>query len=108
MAFDYDYRFTEKAAQDLDEILHYITEELDNSIAAKNLGRKIFEKIDTVRCFPESGTPVENEFLADKTVRKLIVDHYIIYYKAHHDEKMISVIRIVYGKRNLDEILRQI
>lgn len=107
MAFDYAYRFTEKAVQDLDEILHYIAIDLDNPVAAKSLSRKVFEKIDSARYFPESGSPVENEFLADKTVRKLIVDHYIIYYKAHHDEKMISVIRIVYGKRNLDEILRQ-
>jgi len=41
-------------------------------------------------------------------VRKLLVDNYIIYYKAHYDEKIISIVRIVYGKRNLDEILRTI
>ncbi len=108
MAFDYSYRFTEKAVQDLDEILHYISVELDNPIAAKNLGKKIFDQIDNVRCFPESGALVSNDYLADKTIRKMIVDHYVVYYKAHHEEKMISIVRVVYGKRNLDEILRQI
>lgn len=106
MAFEYSYRFTEKAMQDLDEILHYISVDLDNPMAAKSLGKKIFERIDSARCFPESGALVDNEYLADKTVRKMIADNYVIYYKAHHDEKMISVVRIVYGKRNLDEILR--
>ena len=51
---------------------------------------------------------MSNDYLADKTIRKMIVDHYVVYYKAHHAEKMISIVRVVYGKRNLDEILRQI
>ena len=106
MAYNFSYRFTEKAEQDLDEILRYISVDLVNPTAAQNLGRKVFEKIDMVRTFPESGAPVDNEFLADKTVRKLSVDNYVIYYKAHYEEKVISIIRIVYGKRNLDEILK--
>lgn len=106
MECKYSYRFTEKAEQDFDEILRYISVDLANPAAAQKLGRKMFEQIDMVRAFPESGAPVDNEFLADKTVRKLLVDSYIIYYKAHYDEKIISVIRIVYGKRNLDEILK--
>ena len=106
MAYDFSYRFTEKAAQDLDEILRYISVDLVNPTAAQNLGRKVFEKIDMVCAFPESGALVDNEFLADKTVRKLSVDNYVIYYKAHYEEKVISIIRIVYGKRNLDEILK--
>ena len=106
MAYNFSYRFTEKAEQDLDEILRYISVDLVNPTAAQNLGRKVFEKIDMVRVYPESGAPVDNEFLADKTVRKLSVDNYVIYYKAHYEEKIISIIRIVYGKRNLDEILK--
>lgn len=106
MECKYSYRFTEKAEQDFDEILRYISVDLANPAAAQKLGRKMFEQIDMVRAFPESGAPVDNEFLADKTVRKLLVGSYVIYYKAHYDEKIISVIRIVYGKRNLDEILK--
>lgn len=106
MECKYSYRFTEKAEQDLDEILRYISVDLVNPTAAQNLGKKVFEKIDMVRTFPESGAPVDNEFLNDKTVRKLSVDTYVIYYKTHYEEKVISIIRIVYGKRNLDEILK--
>lgn len=108
MEFEYSYRFTEKAVQDFDEIIRYISIDLANPIAAQNLGKKVFEKIDVVREFPDSGAPIDNDFLSDKVVRKLLVDNYIIYYKAHYDEKIISIVRIVYGKRNLDEILRKI
>jgi plasmid stabilization system protein ParE len=108
MASEYAYRFTEKAEQDLDEILHYIAVDLDNPIASKGFFEKVFDKIATVRYFPESGALVDNEFLSDKTVRKLLVDQYVIYYKVFHDQKMLYIVRILYGKRNLDEILRQI
>jgi plasmid stabilization system protein ParE len=106
MVCKYSYRFTEKAEQDFDEILRYISIDLVNPTAAQNLGRKIFEKIDMVRVFPDSGAPVDNEFLADKTIRKLLVDNYVVYYKVHYDEKVISIIRIIFGKRNLEEILK--
>ena len=104
----YSYRFTRKAEKDLDDILQYISIELANPLAAQKLGRNIFEKIDTICIFPETGAPVDNEFLADKLVRKLPVDNYILYYKTDYDEKVIFVLRIVYGKRNLDEVLKKI
>ena len=56
----YSYNFTEKAEQDFDEILRYISFDLANPIAAQNLGRKIFEKIDIVRSYPESCAIVES------------------------------------------------
>lgn len=106
MEFKYSYCFTEKAARDFDEILHYISVDLANPAAAQNFGRKLFEQLDMVRTFPDAGAIADNEFLSDKSLRKLSVDNYIIYYKAQHNEKSISVIRIIYGKRNLDEILK--
>lgn len=108
MEFEYSYRFTDKAKQDLDEILQYIAVDLDNPLAAKRLFEKIFQKIDVATSFPESGTLVDNEFLVDKTVRKMLADQYVIYYKISREAKTVFIIRIVYGKRNLDEILRQI
>lgn len=108
MAFNYSYRFTEKAQRDLESILKYIDSDLNNRTAAQTLGRKIFATIDSARNFPESGKLVENEFLSDKTVRRLLVDNYTVFYKAEKKENTLYVLRIVYGKSNLDEILRKI
>lgn len=108
MAFDYSYRFTEKAQHDLVNILQYIDSDLNNRTAAQTLGRKIFATIDSARNFPEIGKLVENEFLSDKTVRRLLVDNYTVFYKTEEKKKTLYVLRIVYGKSNLDEILRKI
>lgn len=108
MAFEYEYRFTEQAETDLSGILQYISEDLSNPSAATALGRKVFASIDDIRQFPQSGKVVENPFLADKNVRRILVDNYILYYKAIDTEKIVYIIRIVYAKRNLDEICREL
>lgn len=59
MECKYSCRFTEKAEQDLDEILRYISVDLVNPAATQNLGKKVFEQIDMVRTFHESGAPVD-------------------------------------------------
>ena len=37
-----------------------------------------------------------------------MVGNYIVYYLSDFDEKMTFVLRIIYGRQNMDEILRQI
>ncbi len=108
MAHNYSFKFTEKAENDLDGILQYIAEELCNPTAAKELYQKIFESIDTVLSFPETGQVVVNEFLTDKKIRRLLVDNYIIYYKADIENSVIYIIRIVFGKRDFNEIAKSL
>lgn len=108
MVCKFSYLFTEKAERDLDEILKYITFEILNPIAAQNFGKKIFEMIELLRLFPDSGAFVDNEFLSDKSIHKLLVDNYYIYYKVDYNKKVILIVRIIYAKRNLNEILKLI
>lgn len=69
---------------------------------------KLQEVIEEAWSFPESGSPVVNEFVLTTEVRKKLVANYIMYYLPDSSEKMIFVLRIVYGRRNVDEILRQL
>ena len=63
---------------------------------------------EAARMFPESGTPVENEYLPYTGVRKKLIGNYILYYLPQMSSKTITVLRILYGKRNIDEIIRQL
>lgn len=58
--------------------------------------------------FPESGPLVVNEYLPDTEARKKLVGNYFLYSLLDSAENMIFVLRIVYSRRNMDEILRQI
>lgn len=108
MESKWDYRLTEKAAADLDDIIQYIAIELANPKAASGFMDKLQATIDETCSFPESGSLVVNEYLPDTSVRKKLVGNYILYYLPDSKEKTIIVLRIVYGRRNPDGILRQI
>lgn len=98
MASKFEYRLTKRAESDLDGIVSYITVDLANPQ----------DTIEEARAFPESGSLVDNEFLQIENVRKKLVGNCIKYYLPDIGENIIYILRIVYGKRNLDEILKKL
>lgn len=102
------YRLTQKATDDLDDIVNYIAVELCNPKAASDFMDKLQITINEARSFPESGALVVNDYLANTKVRKKPVGNYILYYLPDAAQQMIFVLRIVYSRRNMDEILRKL
>ncbi len=107
MRSEYSYQLTQKAEADLDEIISYISMELSNPQAATAFLGKLQKAIDEVRLIPEGGSLVMNEFLSMENIRKKIVGNYIMYYQPDGNADMIYILRILYARRNLDEILRE-
>ena len=108
MESKWGYQLTQKAVADLDDIVEYIAVELANPTAASDFVDKLQGAIEEARFFPESGSLVINEFIPNAEVRKKLVGNYIMYYLPDPDEKMIFVLRIVYSRRNMDDILRKL
>lgn len=82
----------------------YITVDLANPQAASDFVDKLQDTIEEARAFAESGSLVDNKFLY---IKKL-VGNYIMYYLLDIGENIIYILRIVCGKRNLDEILKKL
>ena len=108
MVSKFGYRLTKRAESDLDEIVSYIAVELENPQAASNFVNKLQANIEEARVFPESGSLVHNEFLQVENIRKKLIRNYIMYYLPNRKEKIIYILRIVYSKRNMDEILKKL
>lgn len=104
MASKFGYRLTKRAESDLDGIVSYIAVELANPQAASDFVGKLKDNIDEARAFPESGSLVDNEFLQVENLRKKLIGNYIMYYLPDMREKIIYILRIVYGKQNITEI----
>ena len=107
MASEYSFKLTRRAARDLDEILSYIAVKLSNPTAAGDFADDLQKAIDEACTFPESGSAVINEFLPVDYVRKKIVSKYVMYYIPDAEKKEIQILRIVYGRRNLSEIIEK-
>lgn len=108
MESKFKYRLSQKADADLDEIVSYIAVELANPQAASDFVDKLQSVIDETCYFPDSGALVGNEYIPHTEVRKKMVGNYIMYYLSDIEKKVIYVVRIVYCRRSMDEILRQL
>ena len=104
MASKFGYQLTKRAESDLDGIVSYMAVELANPQAASDFVDKLKDNIDEARAFPESGSLVDNEFLQVENLRKKLIGNYIMYYLPDMREKIIYILRIVYGKQNITEM----
>ena len=82
------------------EIVRYISKKLKNPSAANNLAEEMFEAIEKTKDFPYANSalvpirPLRFEY------RKLMVGNYMILYRVEETEKLITVARVVYSKRD--------
>ena len=101
----FDVRTSYQAEQDLREIYEYIAFELS---ALENAGSQLsrleaaIEKLDT---FPEKHRRYDKEPWKSRNLRVLPVDHYCVFYIPDNEKETVTVIRIIYGGRNIEEQL---
>jgi len=88
---------TDSALIDLEDIENYISQ--DSPAIARKFISRIFDKIDQLNTYPESGKPVPE--VKDKSIRELLINKYRIIYQIIGRDK-INVIRIIHGARLLD------
>jgi len=101
----YEYVIYPKAKEDMESIFDYINDSLKSPKSAYNMIDSFQKAIENICIFPLSCPLINNEAVADKHLRKLIVDNYIIFYKPNEKEKKIEIIGVLYGMRNMADIL---
>ena len=91
------------AQLDMEQIFNYISIELCNPEAAI-WQINDFEKSFEILCiFPKSCPYINNEYVKDKSLRKLTVNNYIAFYRVQDNE--VQIVRVLYGMRNYETIL---
>ena len=101
----YQLEFLPIARQDMTEIASYISQELCNPSAAEKLANDLIQAAGRLVDFPFINAVHQTNKPLRKEYRKLIVKNYIIFYWIDEDEKRVTVARVIYGRRNYDEIL---
>lgn len=91
------------AKTDLESIFEYIAVDLCNRSAAFDQVAAFKKAFDRICDFPESYPLVENEYVKDKNLRKIVVNNYVAFYRVTEDEAVI--VRVLYGMRNYQSIL---
>ena len=91
--------WAEPALDDLNDVAEYIA--LDNPIAASKLVTKVFESVERLVSYPNSGKTVPE--MPGTPYRELIVPPCRIFYR--HDKNSIYILYIMRGERLFREFL---
>ncbi|MBQ3537798.1 MAG: type II toxin-antitoxin system RelE/ParE family toxin [Clostridia bacterium] len=101
----YNVQYLPIAQNDLLGIAQYISSELGNAEAAIRLTENIIRKTDVLGEFPYS-CPVYVPIRQTKNeYRKLRVDNYLVFYSVNEKEKTVTVMRIIYARRDFEKLL---
>ncbi len=101
----YQVEITNPAETDLQGIVAYIAKELREPITVKRMVATIGEAILDLEQLPLRNALVGDDRLANKGMRLLIVDSYIVFYVVHEKDLKVIIVRILYGKREWTNIL---
>jgi plasmid stabilization system protein ParE len=103
---NYSLNITDIAEEDILETVRYITNVLKNPVAANSLLDEIerYEKIleDTPGIYPF----VHDEYLAGKGLKYVIIKNFILFYAINERDKIVNIVRFLYGRRDWKNILR--
>ena len=101
----YKLEYLPLARRDMIEVVRYISRELDNPMAAKQLARELTEAGDNLLNFPYANPayvpirPLKREY------RRIKIHNYIMFYWVDEGKKLVTIARVIYGRRNYERLL---
>lgn len=98
-------KYSAEAKQDLEGIYDYISSVLSEPQIAKGQVERILSSVKKLDSMPQRYRLCDYEKWSKKGVRFLTVDNYIVFYLPDETEKSVTVIRIMYGGRDINNIL---
>lgn len=101
----YEIIRTDKADDQLREIIFYIAEDSGSVEIALNYLDKIEAAINNLKEFPRSGSVPRYSILRKQGYRVLIVERHLVFYKVNDNEKKVIIYAIVDGRREYKNLL---
>ena len=90
---DYRLFFSQRALDDLAEIIGHIAE--DDADAATRFGNALLDHVDLLRRFPRMGDAIRKR----ARVRKLLHSPILVYYVVREDKRSVEVLHLRHSSR---------
>ena len=96
---------TDKADEQLRELIFYIAEDSGSIDIAFNYLDKIETEINRLEEFPMSGSNPKYSILRKQGYRVLIIERHLVFYKVNESEKVVTIYAIVDGRREYRNLI---
>ena len=90
---DYRLLFTQRALNDLSEIVGHIAR--DDDEAASRFGNALLDHVDLLGRFPRMGRIIRQR----SRVHKLVHSPILVYYQIHEERRLVEVLHFRHGSR---------
>lgn len=101
----YEVEVSQQADSDLREIFEYIAFELQSPKNASGQLDRLEKQILSLNTMPERYRRYEKEPWKSRGLRVLPVDNYIVLYIPDCDKKVVTILRVMYTRRDIDNQL---
>ncbi len=96
---------TEKADEQLREIIFYIADDSGSIDIALNYLDKIENAIKRLEDFPMSGSVPRYSILRKQGYRVLIVERHLVFYKVNSNTEIVTIYAVVDGRQEYKNLL---
>ncbi len=101
----YEVEISEQAENDLRRIFEYITFELLSPENARGQLSRLEKQILSLDTLPDRYRKYEKEPWRSRELRVFPVDNYVVFYIPDSDKKVVTILRVIYAGRNIDNQL---
>jgi len=99
--------FTSTAENDLRGIAFYIAEQSGSKTASADFVRKLKDKCDLLKEFPEMGALPRDRVLLSQGFRFLTVGEYLIFYTSETQKSEVYINAVIHSKRDYMRVMRK-
>jgi len=96
---------TDKADEQLREIIFYIADDSGSTDIALNYLDKIETAIRRLEEFPMSGSNPKYSILRKQGYKVLIVERHLIFYKVNESKKIVTIYAVVDGRQEYKNLI---
>lgn len=101
----YEVKLSEQAYIDFRGVFEYIAFELKAPENANNRLNRLEERILSLDTMPERYRKYEKEPWKSRGLRILPIDNYLVFYTTNTDIKVVTILRVMYAGRDIDNQL---
>jgi len=102
----YKIRIMQPAQDEMRDTYRYIADELSNPIAAERRLSLIDDAILSLKEDPGRFPLVRDDYLASKGYRMIVVKNHLVFFIVREKENAVSVMRVLYGRRDWMRLLK--
>ena len=104
----YQVMLTPQAQSDLREIFKYIAVDLQSVQNATGQLDRLEKAIASLDQMPERYCVYDKPKWRERNLRIMPVDNYLVFYIPDHSSETVTVIRVMYGGRDIDRQLKNL